>query len=103
VTQTIVGPRFTYRVDERMDVFGGSWHTANGENVLHENYYYFGIAWKHTSLDRLAGALGWHEGAHQGAGGCPGGAGTDDDHAHHTHDAEEVTLGAAPFAAREGM
>jgi len=58
VTQTIVGPRFTYRVDERMDVFAGSWHTARGENVLHENYYYFGIAWKHTGLDRLAGALG---------------------------------------------
>ncbi len=54
----LVGPRFTYRVDERMDVFAGSWHTWNGENVLHENYYFLGIAWKNSSLDRLAGALG---------------------------------------------
>jgi hypothetical protein len=48
----------TYRVDERMDVFAGSWHTPRGRNVLHHDLYYCGIAWKHTGLDRLAGALG---------------------------------------------
>jgi len=54
----LLGPRFTYRVDEKMDVFAGSRHTPGGRNVLHHDYYYLGIAWKHTSLDRLAGALG---------------------------------------------
>jgi len=54
----IAGPRLTYRVDDRMDVFAGSWHTPGGRNVLHHDAYYCGIAWKHTSLDRSAGALG---------------------------------------------
>jgi len=54
----IVGPRFTYRVDERMDVFAGSMHTASGRNTLHYDQYYAGIAWKQTGLSRLAGALG---------------------------------------------
>ncbi len=54
----LAGPRFTYRVDDRMDVFAGSWHTPRGRNVLHHDQYFCGIAWKHTGLDRLAGALG---------------------------------------------
>lgn len=54
----LAGPRLTYRVDERMDVFAGTWHTPGGRNVLHHDLYYCGIAWKNTSLDRLAGALG---------------------------------------------
>lgn len=57
-TGMIAGARFTYRVDERMDVFAGSWHTPSGQNVLHADQYYCGIAWKQTGLDRLAGALG---------------------------------------------
>lgn len=57
-SSTIVGPRFTYRVDERMDVFAGTWHAINGRNVLHTDQFYAGIAWKHTGLDRLAGAFG---------------------------------------------
>jgi hypothetical protein len=54
----LAGPRVTFRVDERMDVFAGSWHTPGGRNVLHHDLYYVGIAWKNSSLDRLAGALG---------------------------------------------
>jgi hypothetical protein len=54
----LTGPRVTFRVDERMDVFAGSWHTPGGRNVLHHDLYYCGIAWKNSSLDRLAGALG---------------------------------------------
>lgn len=54
----LAGPRLTYRLDEKMDVFAGSWHTPGGRNVLHHDLYYCGIAWKHTGLDRLAGALG---------------------------------------------
>jgi hypothetical protein len=56
--ELLVGPRITYRLDERMDVFAGSWHTWNGENVLHQNRFFLGIAWKNSSLHRLAGALG---------------------------------------------
>ena len=54
----LAGPRFTYRVDDRMDVFGGSWHSIAGRHTLHHDQYYCGIAWKQTGLDRLAGALG---------------------------------------------
>lgn len=54
----LVGPRFTYRVDDRMDVFAGTWHTPSGRNVLHTDQFYCGIAWKQTGLDRLAGAYG---------------------------------------------
>ena len=54
----LAGPRLTYRVDDRMDVFAGSWHTPGGRHVLHHDQYYCGIAWKQTGLDRLAGALG---------------------------------------------
>lgn len=54
----LAGPRFTYRVDDRMDVFGGSWHSIAGRHVLHHDQYYCGIAWKQTGLDRLAGVLG---------------------------------------------
>jgi hypothetical protein len=54
----LAGPRLTYRVDERMDVFAGSWHTVSGRNVLHTDQFYAGIAWKQTGLDRLAGAFG---------------------------------------------
>lgn len=58
VKYVLAGPRFTYRVDDRMDVFAGSWHTASGRNVLHSDQFYCGIAWKQTGLDRLAGAFG---------------------------------------------
>lgn len=57
-TSMLAGPRLTYRVDDRMDVFAGSWHTPSGQNVLHSDQYYCGIAWKQTGFDRLAGALG---------------------------------------------
>ncbi len=54
----LAGPRLTYRIDERTDVFAGTWHTEGGRNVLHTDQFYAGIAWKQTGLDRLAGALG---------------------------------------------
>ena len=57
--QLLAGMRLTYRVDDKMDVFAGSWHCPEGgENVLHHDYFYAGIAWKNTSLHRLAGYLG---------------------------------------------
>ena len=56
--QLLIGPRVTWRVDDRMDVIAGSWHVARGQNVLHYDQYYFGIAWRQSSLSRYAGAYG---------------------------------------------
>ena len=47
-----------YRVDERLDLFGGSWHTPSGETVLHKNQLYLGLSFKQTRLDRSPGFLG---------------------------------------------
>ncbi|HTR97802.1 MAG TPA: transporter [Candidatus Acidoferrales bacterium] len=58
VEMQAAGPRFTYRVDERLDVFAGSWHTPAGQNSLHMDEYYAGVAWKSTKLDRQRGFLG---------------------------------------------
>lgn len=57
-TRILVGPRLTWRVDDRMDVLAGSWHVYRGQNVLHYDQYYFGIAWRQSSLSRYAGAYG---------------------------------------------
>ena len=57
-TRMLIGPRLTWRVDDRMDVLAGSWHVLRGENVLHYDEYYFGIAWRQSSLSRYAGAYG---------------------------------------------
>ena len=56
--RALVGPRLTWRVDDRMDVVAGSWHVARGQNVIHYDQYYFGIAWRQSSLSRYAGAYG---------------------------------------------
>jgi hypothetical protein len=52
------GPELRYRLDDRMDVFAGSWHTVAGSNVELENRYYVGFAVKQTRLNRLQGFLG---------------------------------------------
>ena len=54
----LAGIRATWRVDDRMDVFAGSAHVVNGQNVIHYDQYYFGIAWRQSSLSRYAGAYG---------------------------------------------
>jgi hypothetical protein len=56
--RNLAGARLTWRVDDRMDVIAGSWHVARGENVIHYDQYYFGIAWRQSSLSRYAGAYG---------------------------------------------
>lgn len=53
-----VGPRLTWRVDDKMDVFTGANYTVSGRNTLASNTYYAGMAWKQTGLGRLAGAFG---------------------------------------------
>jgi hypothetical protein len=57
-TSHAAGPRFTYRVDPRVDFFAGSWHTPAGKNSLHVDRFYAGIAWKSTKLNRLQGLIG---------------------------------------------
>lgn len=54
----LAGPRVTYRVDDKLDAFAGSWHTPSGRNSLHVDEYYVGVSWKQTKLNRLQGFLG---------------------------------------------
>jgi hypothetical protein len=58
VTRHLVGPMLLLRVDDKCDVFAGSFHTAAGENVLHVDQFYVGLAFKVTQLDRLQGWMG---------------------------------------------
>jgi hypothetical protein len=58
IADQAAGPRVTYRVDDRLDAFAGSWHTPWGRNTLHFDEYYAGIAWRSTKLNRLQGFLG---------------------------------------------
>jgi hypothetical protein len=53
-----VGPEIRWRVDDFLDVFAGSMHSASGENVLHADEFFVGIAARKTSLNRLQGYLG---------------------------------------------
>ena len=36
----LAGERITYRVDDRMDVFAGSWHNPSGRNTLHADQFF---------------------------------------------------------------
>jgi hypothetical protein len=54
----VVNPQILYRVDERLDVVAGSYHTAAGRNVLHTDEFYVGLAFKQTGFNRLQGFLG---------------------------------------------
>ncbi len=58
VTVHLAGPILMYRVDDQLDVFAGSMHTASAENALHIDQVYVGLAVKHTRLNRLQGFLG---------------------------------------------
>lgn len=58
VTTHLAGSRITYRIDDKFDCFAGSWHSPAGENVLHLDQFYAGLAWKSTRLTRDQGFLG---------------------------------------------
>lgn len=58
ITEHLVGPRLTVRVDDRLDVFAGSKHSASAENAPHKDQVYVGFTMKQTGLDRLQGFLG---------------------------------------------
>jgi hypothetical protein len=53
-----VGPRLTVRIDDGLDVFAGSSHVIDGNNVEKSDEYYAGLAFKRTRLNRLQGYLG---------------------------------------------
>jgi hypothetical protein len=54
----VAGPLVLYRLDDRLDVFAGSWSTASGRNTLHFDQVYVGLAFHRTKLNRLQGYLG---------------------------------------------
>lgn len=58
VNSQAVGPEIRYRVDDRLDVFGGSSYVVAGRNTTKTDTYYVGLAFKQTRLDRLQGFLG---------------------------------------------
>ena len=57
-TRHLAGPLVLYRLDDRLDMFAGSWSTASGKNTLHFDQVYVGIAFHHATLNRLQGFLG---------------------------------------------
>jgi hypothetical protein len=54
----LVGPLLIYRVDDHLDLFAGSMHTAKAVNAPHTDEYMVGMTFKQTKLDRLQGYLG---------------------------------------------
>jgi hypothetical protein len=54
----LAGAVLLYRVDDRLDVFAGSWSTVSGKNTLHIDEGYVGMAFHKTTLHRLQGFLG---------------------------------------------
>ena len=53
-----VGPMLLYRVDDRLDLFASSLHTAMANNALHTDEIFVGVAFKNTKLTRQQGFLG---------------------------------------------
>lgn len=58
ISEHLVGPRLTVRVDDRLDAYAGSWHTAAAEHSLHVNEFYCGLSFRQTKLKRNQGFLG---------------------------------------------
>jgi hypothetical protein len=56
------GPVLLYRVDDRLDVYAGSWFSTAGRNTPRTNEVYAGIAFHKTKLNRLQGFLGGKQG-----------------------------------------
>jgi hypothetical protein len=58
----LAGALVLYRVDDRLDMFGGFWSTATGRNTFHYDQVYVGFAFHHTKLTRQQGFLGGKQG-----------------------------------------
>ena len=57
-----MGPMVLYRVDDRLDVYAGSWIATAGRNTSRANEAYAGLAFHKTKLNRLQGFLGGKQG-----------------------------------------
>jgi hypothetical protein len=54
----LAGAMLLYRVDDRLDMFGGFWSTASARHSLHYDQVYLGLAFHNTKLNRFQGFLG---------------------------------------------
>jgi len=54
----LVGPVLLYRVDDKLDLFARSLHTASAKNATHTDEVFVGLAFKKTSLGRQQGYMG---------------------------------------------
>jgi len=54
----LAGAILLYRVDDRLDMFAGSWSTATGKHTFHYDQVYLGLAFHRNKLNRLQGFLG---------------------------------------------
>lgn len=58
IEEHLAGPVLIYRLDDTMDVFASSLHTAAARNAIHGDRIFVGVSFKKTGLDRLQGYLG---------------------------------------------
>lgn len=54
----LVGPVLLYRVDDRLDLFARTLHTASAKNAPHTDEVFVGLAFRKTSLGRQQGYMG---------------------------------------------
>ena len=54
----LAGTLLLYRLDDRLDMFAGSWSTIGGRNSLHFDQVYVGFGFRNTKLNRVQGFLG---------------------------------------------
>jgi len=58
IEEHLAGPVVLFRLDEGMDVFYTSLHTALARNAIHADRFYLGVAFRKTALGELKGYLG---------------------------------------------
>ena len=58
IEEHLAGPVLLFRLDEGMDVFYTSLHTAAARNAIHADRFYVGVSFRKTALGELQGYLG---------------------------------------------
>jgi hypothetical protein len=58
VDLNLFGPQVLYRLDEKVDLYAGTWTSASGRNVQNFTQVYAGLAFRRTKLSRLQGFMG---------------------------------------------
>jgi hypothetical protein len=54
----LFGPQVLYRLDDRVDLYMGSWTSTAGRNIQSFTQVYAGLAFRKTKLNRVQGFLG---------------------------------------------